>query len=65
MLILRFSLDESSPLVYQEAISGLYYLISSEGDEKCLDLLEPWSPAGLQPGISSQTYAKDEVSLLI
>ena len=63
VFILRFALDETNPRVYQEAIRGLYYLVANEPDERCLDLVESYVPSGLQPGVSSSIYAKDETKV--
>ena len=61
VLILRFALDDSSELVYKEAVRGLYYLIASEPDELCLSMAQPFVPGGLEPGFSSEIHANDEV----
>ncbi|XP_042233648.1 RNA polymerase II-associated protein 1-like [Homarus americanus] len=61
VLLLRFALDDSSHLVYSEAVRGLYYLIASEPDEQCLALAQPWLPAGLEPGISSDIHASEKI----
>ncbi|XP_076033905.1 RNA polymerase II-associated protein 1 isoform X2 [Oratosquilla oratoria] len=58
VLLLRFGLDESSALVYVESMRGMYYLLTSEGDENCLDLLESWG--GTQPGVSSAIFAQEK-----
>ncbi|XP_066939615.1 RNA polymerase II-associated protein 1 isoform X1 [Macrobrachium rosenbergii] len=60
VLILRFALDETSELVYKEAVRGLYYLIASEPDEQCLSLSQAFVPSGLEPGVSSEIHANDE-----
>ncbi|CAL4087664.1 unnamed protein product [Meganyctiphanes norvegica] len=59
-LLLRFSMDDSSALVYQPAIRALYYLVTSEPDERCLALTQPWMPAGLEPQVSSQIHSQDK-----
>lgn len=61
VLLLRFALDDSSHLVYSEAVRGLYYLIASEPDELCLSMAQPWVPAGVEPGISSDIHACEKV----
>ncbi|XP_068246885.1 RNA polymerase II-associated protein 1 [Palaemon carinicauda] len=60
VLILRFAIDDTSELVYKEAVKGLYYLIASEPDEQCLSLAQAFVPGGVEPGISSEIYANDE-----
>lgn len=60
VLLLRFALDESSHHVYGEAVRGLYYLLSSEPDEHCLAMAQPWAPAGLEPGVSSNIHASEK-----
>nr|XP_045592903.1 RNA polymerase II-associated protein 1-like [Procambarus clarkii]XP_045592904.1 RNA polymerase II-associated protein 1-like [Procambarus clarkii] len=63
VLLLRFALDDSSHLVYSEAVRGLFYLIASEPDEQCLALAQPWVPAGLEPGIASDIHASEKARL--
>ncbi|MCL4127123.1 UNVERIFIED_CONTAM: hypothetical protein GTU68_063653, partial [Idotea baltica] len=60
VLLLRFSIDETTALVYQEALRALYFLVGNEPDETCLSIAEPWSPLGLQPGVSSHTHSKEK-----
>ncbi|KAK8731111.1 hypothetical protein OTU49_007805 [Cherax quadricarinatus] len=60
VLLLRFALDDSSHLVFGEAVRGLYYLIASEPDEQCLVMAQPWVPAGLEPGIASNIHASEK-----
>lgn len=47
--------------MYGEAVRGLYYLLSSEPDEHCLAMAQPWAPAGLEPGVSSNIHASEKV----
>ncbi|KAK7084362.1 hypothetical protein SK128_015475 [Halocaridina rubra] len=63
VLILRFALDETSELVYKEAVRALYYLITSEPDEQCLSLAQPWIPWGLEPGVASDIHANEKVGI--
>ncbi|KAK4313416.1 hypothetical protein Pmani_015227 [Petrolisthes manimaculis] len=60
VLLLRYALDDNSPLVYGEAVRALLHLVSSEPDEHCLDLVQSWIPSGLEPGIASQVHASDK-----
>lgn len=60
VLLLRFAMDEISPQVYQPAIRALYYLVSSEPDERCLALTHPWMPGSLEPQVSSQIHSQDK-----
>lgn len=60
VILLRFALDDSSLLVYGEAVRGLYYLICSEPDELCLSMAQPWVPSGVEPGISSDIHASEK-----
>lgn len=60
VLLLRFAMDDTSAQVYQPAIRALYYLVTSEADERCLALTQPWMPGGLEPQISSQIHSQDK-----
>ncbi|RXG72509.1 RNA polymerase II-associated protein 1 [Armadillidium vulgare] len=59
VLLLRFAIDDKTPLVYKEALRVLYYLISSKPDEQLLSMAEPCIPSGVQPGFSSLTHSRD------
>ncbi|KAG0710172.1 RNA polymerase II-associated protein 1 [Chionoecetes opilio] len=60
VLLLRFSLDDASHLVYKDGVRALHHLVASAPDELCLALAQPWTPGCLEAGVSSQLFASDK-----